>query len=83
MIAMMLMCFMPVAAFGATAQTEDWDVSKSKEATNLDGNYESQVHCPSGAEEQLLSDVVFVLDKSTSTDLEDEALSMLKSLRSR
>ena len=82
MIAMMLMCFMPVAAFGATAQTEDWDVSKSKEATNLDGNYESQVTLSlPAAEEQLVSDVVFVLDKSTSTDLEDEALSMLKSLQ--
>ena len=41
MIVMMMMCFMPTAAFGATAQ--EWDVSKSKTATNLDENYESQV----------------------------------------
>ena len=62
----------------------DWDVehSKSKTATPLDANYESDVtlSLPS-AEEQLESDVVFVLDKSTSTDIEDEALAMLDDLR--
>lgn len=42
-----------------------WDHSKSKTATNLDSNYESEVtlSMPS-AEEQLVSDIVFVLDKS-------------------
>ncbi len=62
----------------------DWDVehSKSKTATPLDANYESDVtlSLPS-AEEQLESDVVFVLDKSTSTDIEDEALAMLEDLQ--
>ena len=62
----------------------DWDVehSKSKTATPLDANYESDVtlSLPS-AEEQLESDVVFVLDKSTSTDIEDEALAMLEDLK--
>ena len=62
----------------------DWDVehSKSKTATPLDANYESDVtlSLPS-AEEQLESDVVFVLDKSTSTIVEDEALAMLDDLR--
>ena len=45
-----------------------WETSKSKTATNLDSNYESKVtlSLPS-AEEQLVSDVVFVLDKSEST----------------
>lgn len=43
-----------------------WDHSKSKTATNLDSNYESEVtlSMPS-AEEQLVSDIVFVLDKSS------------------
>ena len=62
----------------------DWDVehSKSKTVTPLDANYESDVtlSLPS-AEEQLESDVVFVLDKSTSTDIEDEALAMLEDLQ--
>ena len=61
----------------------DWDVSKSKTATNLDSNYESEVtlSLPS-AEEQLVSDVVFVLDKSTSTNVVQEAQAMLESLKS-
>ena len=62
----------------------DWDEnhSKSKTATPLDANYESDVtlSLPS-AEEQLESDVVFVLDKSTSTIVEDEALAMLEDLQ--
>lgn len=59
-----------------------WDVSRSKTATNLDGNYESKVtlSLPS-AEEQLASDVVFVLDKSTSATLEQQALGMLTKLK--
>ncbi len=44
---------------------QEWNVSKSKEATNLDENYKSNVtlSLPS-AEETLESDIVFVLDKS-------------------
>ncbi|MBM6778844.1 VWA domain-containing protein [Collinsella tanakaei] len=59
----------------------DWTTSKSKTATNLDENYESEVtlSLPS-AEVELVSDVVFVLDKSTSADLEDEAIKMLADL---
>ena len=59
----------------------DWDVSRSKTATNLDKNYESQVtlSLPS-AEEELASDVVFVLDKSTSAEVETQILSMLQTL---
>lgn len=66
-----------------TKSTEaTWDVSRSKTATNLDGNYESKVtlSLPS-AEEQLASDVVFVLDKSTSATLEQQALDMLTKLK--
>ena len=62
----------------------DWDVSKSKTATNLDENFESDVtlSLPS-AEAQLASDVVFVLDKSKSASLEEQALKMLKELQAQ
>lgn len=65
-------------------ESGDWDVSKSKTATNLDENFESDVtlSLPS-AEAQLASDVVFVLDKSTSAELEDQALEMLKNLQAQ
>lgn len=60
--------------------------SKSKEATNLvkqsDGTYTSDVTLtlPS-VEEAPVYDVVFVLDKSTSAELEQNALDMLKQLQ--
>lgn len=61
----------------------NWEHSKSKTATNLDANYQSQVtlSLPS-AQEQLVSDVVFVLDKSTSGNVKDDAIKMLESLKS-
>ena len=62
----------------------DWETSKSKTATNLDKNYESQVTLSLPAkDEQLVSDVVFVLDKSTSTNVTDEIKDMLDSLAAR
>lgn len=62
----------------------DWEVSKSKTATNLDENYESQVtlSLPS-AQETLESDVVFVLDKSTSADVENQMIKMLEDLNTQ
>lgn len=65
-------------------ESGDWDVSKSKTATNLDENFESDVtlSLPS-AEAQLASDVVFVLDKSKSASLEEQALKMLKELQAQ
>lgn len=65
-------------------ESGDWDVSKSKTATNLDENFESDVtlSLPS-AEAQLASDVVFVLDKSKSASLEEQALEMLKELQAQ
>ena len=65
-----------------------WETSKSKTATNLEknaeGNYTSRVtlSLPS-AGEQLVSDVVLVLDKSSSAYAENQALEMLKSLKNR
>lgn len=65
-------------------ESGDWDVSKSKTAINLDENFESDVtlSLPS-AETQLASDVVFVLDKSKSASLEEQALKMLKELQAQ
>ncbi len=66
----------------ACADGTSWEISKSKTATNLDENFESKVtlSLPS-AEEELASDVVFVLDKSTSAKLEEQALAMLQNLQ--
>ena len=60
-----------------------WNVSRSKTATQLDTNtWTSNVtlSLPS-AEEALASDVVFVLDKSTSAEKEEQALGMLTALK--
>ena len=70
---------------GGTEDTDpiEWNVSRSKTATALDtSTWTSNVtlSLPS-AEEALASDVVFVLDKSTSTELEDQALGMLAALK--
>lgn len=59
-----------------------WDHSKNKTATALDSNYNSKVtlSLPS-AEKELVSDVVFVLDKSScEDDVTTEALEMLADL---
>ena len=77
----LIMMLTTVSAMAAAAP-EKWDISKSKTATNLDANYESKVtlSLPS-AEEPLVSDIVFVLDKSTSAQLEQQALDMLGKLK--
>ena len=77
----LIMMLTTVSAMAAAAP-EKWDISKSKTATNLDANYESKVtlSLPS-AEEPLVSDIVFVLDKSTSARLEQQALDMLGKLK--
>lgn len=59
-----------------------WDHSKDKTATELDNNFNSRVtlSLPS-AERELVSDVVFVLDKSScEEDVTTEALAMLADL---
>lgn len=59
-----------------------WDHSKDKTATELDNNFNSRVtlSLPS-AEKELVSDVVFVLDKSScEEDVTTEALAMLANL---
>ncbi len=63
----------------------NWEISKSKTATNLDENYESEVtlSLPS-AEETLESDIVFVVDKSSSSRAEstEQGVQMLEDLNS-
>lgn len=63
-------------------ENPEWQVSKGKTATALDSNYNSTVtlSLPS-AEKPLVSDVVFVLDKSScEEDVTTEALAMLANL---
>ena len=83
MVAVAMIPSMAFAQSGDDTATE-WTTSKSKIATNLDENFESEVtlSLPS-AEEQLVSDVVFVLDKSTSAALEQQALDMLGDLKTQ
>ena len=58
--------------------------SKSKTATNLNGRCQSDVTLSLPAQQEpLTSDVVFVLDKSTSAALEEQALAMLETLRTQ
>ena len=61
----------------------EWNVSRSKTATALDTNtWTSNVTLSLPSEEEALaSDVVFVLDKSTSAKMEEQALKMLTALK--
>ncbi|MDO5568142.1 MAG: VWA domain-containing protein [Eubacteriales bacterium] len=61
---------------------EDWSHSKSKTATNLDSKFNSTItlSVPS-AEVPIATDVVFVLDKSTSGDVKDRIIRMLSDLQ--
>ena len=63
-------------------ENENWEISKSKTATNLDKNFESKVtlSLPS-AEEKLVTDVVFVLDESScSVPVKEKVSAMLENL---
>ena len=77
--------FTKKSSSGGGTDPIEWNVSRSKTATALDTNtWTSNVtlSLPS-AEEALASDVVFVLDKSTSADLEGQALEMLTALKEK
>lgn len=82
-LAVVCLLALPVCTTSAYAD-EGAGLSKSKTATPLDENYTSTVSLSLPAEEeQLVTDVVFVLDKSTSADLEEQAIAMLDSLRAQ
>lgn len=86
-MAAMVMTMIPAVAFAGNndnAPAAGLDISKSKEATQLekkDGKYESTVtlSLPS-AERELVTDIVFVLDKSTSAE-QETAVEMLQKLQ--
>lgn len=68
----------------AEQTTEDSSITKSKTAEGLNEQYETNVTLSVGGEQDLTaSDVVFILDKSTSVDVKEEALKMLNELKSR
>lgn len=62
--------------------SQKWDHSKSKTATNLDNNYTSEVtlSLPS-KEEQLTTEVCFVIDKSSFANTQGPALKLLGDLK--
>ena len=67
---------------------QDWNINVSKTATNLkkdaNGDYKTNVTLSvPGVEESLATDVVFVLDKSMSADLEEKAITMLEELKAQ
>lgn len=88
-VALLSALLIPLAVAPLTAVAADTDsglgsVSKSKEATNLDGNFVSNVTLSLPAADYKGDlDVVFVLDGSTSTDafgLASDAAELLKTL---
>ena len=81
----MLLCFMPTAAFAEGTTTSEGGISKSKVAlADLDSKYETDITLSLPAKDTpLVSDVVFVLDKSTSDQNEERILSMLTELKNQ
>ena len=88
----MTLMLVPTAAFAETIQNQpsevvpeqpEWnlDISKSKTATQLVNDESTITLSLPSAQEKLASDIVFVLDKSTSTDLEEQALKLLTELK--
>ena len=64
------------------ADPKQWEYSKSKTATNLDKDYQSDVSLtlPS-AEQQLTTEICFVLDGSSYSKTSESALKLLSSLK--
>lgn len=85
LVLVLAVSLLPGIALAATDDAVDgeaWNISKSKTATNLDTNYESQItlSLPS-AQEELVTDVVFVLDESScSAPVKEQMATMLESL---
>lgn len=81
MVAVAMIPSMAFAQSGDGTATE-WGISKSKTATNLDENFESEVTLSlPAAEEQLVSDVVFVFDESSCSEpVKEKVNEMLDSL---
>ena len=74
----------PLTAIAAEAGSSSGAVTLDKTATPLDENDQTNVKLSIGStEETTVSDVVFVLDKSASTDIRQEAMNMLDELKTR
>lgn len=68
----------------AERKTIAWDIPLSKTATQFDKDYNTNVTLSvPGVQQSLDSDVVFVLDKSTSAALEDQAIDLLTQLKNQ
>lgn len=81
-----LMCMLLVTCICCTALSgaAEQNVLVDKTATDLDSNEETTVTLNvGGTSSKTISDVVFVLDKSTSQDIVNAALSMLDELMTR
>ena len=74
----------PTVQFTSEKADAPYNYSKSKTATNLDENYESEITLsfPSMAD-SLATDVVFVLDKSSYSETTGPALNLLKNLKEK
>ncbi len=90
MTLVMATSLIPTAAFADMTENGSSDAAKvtiAKTATNLvkEGeDYQTTVTLSVGSTEETIgSDVVFVLDKSTSTDVRKAALDMLGELKNR
>lgn len=83
LLALLLMLCPTLGALASSVEDAPADtISKSKTATNLNADLETTVTLSFPSEEVSLdADVVFVLDKSTSADVEDDALQMLQDLQ--
>ena len=71
-----------VNSYATTADTDDkvWFGDKTASELNPDGASDVKLTLPAG-EEEFETDIVFVLDKSTSATVEDDALKMLSDLK--
>ena len=62
----------------------NWNIPLSKTATEFDKDYKTDVTLSvPGVQQSLDSDVVFVLDKSTSAELENQAIELLTQLKNQ
>lgn len=62
----------------------NWNIPLSKTATKFDKDYKTDVTLSvPGVQQSLDSDVVFVLDKSTSAELENQAIELLTQLKNQ
>ena len=89
-VVVLIFSILPGMAFAAEGKDKvTWDSKSSfNSVAVLDletshSSVDSSVSSDTSAEKQLVTDVVLVLDKSTSTDLENQVLNILEDLKSQ